>query len=239
VGELTLYVADDFGLLMPEQVRRVALHEIGHALGMPGHSPLSTDLMYRILGEDRRVDALSILDLNSFLSLYRLPNGSHYGRTSLGEIEPVGPAEPPSGAPELSLSPYVDARIGFAIRTPARWLRVETPNGFFAANGPFWDFDASLEIFVWPVPTIESYLQRFAPMFFADGWVQHFGWMVVNGRRALQVSFEEADGRSADFIVIELGDGRVMMVLSHCPREFREAWQPWFRASLSSLHLWD
>jgi len=239
VSELVLYIADRYGLLTPDQVRRAAMHEVGHALGMSGHSPLSTDLMFRILGEDRRMEALSIQDVNSFLSLYQLPSGSHYGRTSVQEPPPRPPPAPPSGPPQLSTGPHVDARIGFALNTPSRWIRAETPHGFFAASGPFWDYDASMELFVWPSATIEDFLERFGQAFFQAGWVRHRGWMVIHGNRSLRVALEEEDGRSAEFTIIELGDGRVMMLLAHCPTEYRAEWEPWFRAVLSSLQIWE
>jgi hypothetical protein len=37
VPEAVIYGADEFGLLTPAQVEAIALHEIGHALGMLGH----------------------------------------------------------------------------------------------------------------------------------------------------------------------------------------------------------
>jgi hypothetical protein len=239
VSELVLYIADRYGLLTPNQVQRAAMHEVGHALGMSGHSPLSTDLMFHILGEDRRVEVLSIQDVNSFLSLYRLPNGAHYGRTSLDEPSPPPSPAPPSGAPQLSAGPHVDARIGFTLSTPSGWLRVETPHGFFATGGPFWDYEASIEVFVWPSPTIESFVERFGPIFLQAGWVRHRGWMVVHGHRALRVVLDEEDGRAAEFTIIELGDGRVMMLLAHCPANYRAEWEPWFRAVLGTLQIWE
>lgn len=238
VSELVVYVADRFGLLTSRQVEGVAMHEIGHALGMRGHSSMASDLMYPVV-RDRIVEKLSAQDINSFVSLYRIPNGSHYGWVPKGDPAPPAPSGPPSGAPMLSIAPHVDARFGFALHTPADWIGVETQYGFFAANGPHWDHDASIEIVVRPDPTIEEFLGRFGATLFAGSWLRYRAPMVVNGRRALQIAVEDSQGRYAEeFILVELGDGRVMMILTQCPVTEAEAWQPWLRASLASLEIW-
>jgi hypothetical protein len=239
VPELTVYVADGFGLLTPDQVERVAMHEIGHALGMKGHSPFSTDFMFRILHDRRAVARLSDQDVNSFVSLYRLPNGAHYGYAAPGDPPTRPDPGPPGDDPELSVGPYVDARLGFEVRTPSGWMRAPDEHGLFASNGPIWDHDASFEIFVWPYSTIESYLDRFSRELFADTWRRYSAWMVVNGRRSLAVAVEDPAGRRAmDFIFVELGDGRVMVILTECPVEVADAWRPWFQAALASLEIW-
>ncbi len=139
----------------------------------------------------------------------------------------------------LSLGPHVDARFGYELKTPAGWRRAETARGVFAANGPIWDYDASLEVSVWPYPTIEAYLARYARTLFAETWLRERAPAVVNGRRALQVSVEDAEGRAEErFLFIELGDGRVMLILTSCPIPAAEAWRPWFRAALASLEIW-
>lgn len=159
VTEAIVYAADEFGMLTPAQVLAITMHEIGHVLGMMGHSPVPTDLMYRVLGERTARTGLSDADVNSFVTLYRLPNGSHYSLVPPdGQPPPPAPG-PPSGEPELSVAPYVDARFGFEVRTPAGWLRAESRHGLFSANGPIWDHDASLELSVWRYSTIESTLR--------------------------------------------------------------------------------
>ena len=239
VPEAILYVADEFGLLTPAQVEVVALHEIGHVLGMMGHSPVPTDLMYPALGQRSERDGLTPSDVNSFVSLYRLPNGTLYGNIPPGDSPPPPAPAPPSGPPELSLAPHVDARQGFEVRTPARWLRSADAHGLFSANGPIWDHDASFEIFVWPYPTIEAYLERFSPALFADTWRRYSGPIAVDGRRGLRIAVEDPSGRVAlDFSFVELGDGRVMVILAVCPVEQAEHWRPWFEAALGSLEIW-
>lgn len=239
VPETKLYAADEFGLLMPAQVQAIALHEIGHALGMLGHSPVPTDLMYRVLGERLSMHALSLSDVNSFVSLYRLPNGTHYGH-----VQPDGPGPrpelgPPSGGPKLSVAPHVDTRQGFEVHIPAGWLRVPDRHGLFAANGPIWDYDASFEIHVRRYETIEAYLDRFAKSLFAGTWRRYSAPLVVDGRRALEISVEDATGRvDLDFVFVELGDGRVMVILMRCPVEVATPWRPWFQATLASLEIW-
>jgi hypothetical protein len=240
VPELRIYVADRSGLLTPNQVEGVALHEIGHALGMLGHSPIESDWMYRVVRDQPRVARLSTADVNSFLNLYTLPNGTVYARVAPDGPAPRPPPAPPSGAPVLALAPHVDARHGFEIRPPMGWSRVETQHGFFSANGPVWDRDASFEIVIWPHPTIEGFLRRFGPELFAGTWRRARVPMVVNGRRALRIAVEDAEGRlDEQFTFVELGDGRILMILTQCPVEFRNQWAPWFQASLASLEIWS
>ena len=240
VPEALVYAADEFGLLTTAQVEAIALHEIGHALGMLGHSPIPTDLMYRVLGERVAARGLSEADVNSFVSLYRLPNGTHYGH-----VQPDGPAPrpdpgPPTGEAALSVAPHVDARIGFEIRTPAGWMRAAHARGLFSANGPIWDHDASIEVFVSPYPTIEAYLERFGPGLFERTWRRYSAPLVVAGRRALEIAVEDPSGRVAmDFFFVELGDGRVMVILATCPAHLEKPWRPWFQASLASLEIWS
>lgn len=238
VSELVVYVADGFGLLTARQVEGIALHEIGHALGMRGHSPIEGDLMYPVV-RDRITEHFSTQDIQSFLSLYRIPNGSHYGWVMRGVSPLRPPPAPPSGAPLLELAPHVNARFSFAIRIPAGWIGVETANGFFAANGPLWDHDASIEIFVSPYETIEAFEERYGRSLFRGIWLRHRAPMVVYGRRALRVSAEDPQGRFAeDYTLVELGDSRVMMILTQCPVAEQEAWAPWLNASLATLDLW-
>jgi hypothetical protein len=240
VPELTIYLADGFGLLTPDQVERVAMHEIGHALGMRGHSPFSTDFMFRILRDSTGVARLSVQDVNSFVSLYRLPNGAHYGNVDLGDPPAQPDPGPPGGEPVLSVAPYVDARLGFEMRTPFGWIRAADEHGLFASNGPLWDHDASIEIFVWPYPSIESYLERFSSELFAGTWRRHSAWITVKDRRSFAVAVEDPSGRLAmDFVFIELGDGRVMVILTECPVEVSVAWRSWFQSVVSSLEIWD
>jgi len=240
VPEAVLYAADEFGLLTDAQVEAIALHEIGHALGMLGHSPIPTDLMYRVLGERTVTGGFSDADVNSFVSLYRLPNGTHYGHVAPGGSSSPPVPGPPSGGVELSFAPHVDASQGFELRTPAGWLRAATPRGVFTANGPIWDHDASFEIFVWPYATIEEYLERFGARLFAGTWRRYTAPVVVAGHRALEVAVEDPSGELAlDFHFVELGDGRVMVLLAIVPVEFEKRWRPWFQAVLASLEIWS
>jgi hypothetical protein len=71
-AELRLAVNDSSGTPLPaEALRIVALHEAGHALGLP-HSAERTDLMY----PSASVPAPSERDLFSLRLLYDLPLGS-------------------------------------------------------------------------------------------------------------------------------------------------------------------
>ena len=240
VPELRVYIADDFGLLDPDQVEWIALHEIGHGLGMRGHSPLPADLMYRVVRDRIAVSGLSTQDLNSFLSLYRLPNGTVFKR-----LGPAGWALPPAlpspkGPPRLALAPHVDSRLGFEIRLPAGWTRIETPYGVVAMDGVTWDVpDATFQVNVMRYPTIDAYLQRYRAHYLSGGRLIGRSELVVGGRRALQLTLQNLERDFVEEITfVEAGDGRVIVIVADCGAESLETYRPWFRATLGSLDIW-
>jgi hypothetical protein len=238
VPELVLYLADEHGLLTPGQVERVALHEIGHALGMLGHSPMPDDMMFAAYRERSAVETLSESDVNSFVSLYRMPNGAHYGHVAPGRATPRLPPLPPSGTPELQVAPQVDTARGYSIQLPAGWLWADAARGLFAANGPIWDYDASLELSVWPYGDVESFLARYARWVFEGAWLRSRAPTALAGREGLRVEVEDAAGRNLrDIRLLPLGDGRLLMIVAQCPIAGEEAWAAWFEASLATLEL--
>ena len=59
----------------------------------------------------------------------------------------------------------------------------------------------------------------------------------VAGRAARRYRVEHPDGRSEGIVLVEGGDGRVVVVLWDCPSPARERFAPWFEASLATLEL--
>jgi len=240
VPELRVYLADEFGLLADDQVEWIALHEIGHALGMRGHSPIPADLMYEVLRDPVQVRELSSEDVNSFVSLYRLPNGTVFGRVPASGESPRSESGPPTGAPLLSLAPHVDARLGYRVAPPRGWVRVDTGRGVVAVDGVTWDYTASFQVMVSRHPTIESYLERYGDHYLLRGRLLAYAFVEVNGRRALRTLLETSGGSATERItLIESGDGRVVVVTADCPTRYYEAYAPWFDAALASLEIWD
>jgi hypothetical protein len=238
VPELDLFLADEFGLLSPDQVEWIALHEIGHALGMRGHSPIPADLMYEVARDRISVhEGLSPEDVNSFVSLYRLPEGTIFGRVAEVEAEPP-PVEP--GAPQLAMAPYVDARLGFEFHPPAGWTRVPTALGMAAVHGTTWDYVASFQIVVQRYATIEDYVERYGPYYRRRGRMSRPVELAVDGRRAVQVEIDLSDAPRFELVtLVEVGDGRLLVVTADCPSEVRAAYRPWFQAALASLEITD
>ena len=240
VPSLDLYLADEHGLLSPDMVRRLALHELGHALGMRGHSPSPGDLMYPRFDRALPRAGLSAQDVNSFLSLYSMPAGTQYSEVPVEAPPPKLAPAPPSGPPILALAPWVDARFGFELQLPAGWLRIEEPHGLLATNGPSWDYDASLRVLVWPAASLDDFLRRYQAELLAGTWFRARRPMVVFGRPAVEIEVEDETGSYAQrFRFAELPEGRVMVLICEAPIDYAEAWWPWFDAVIATLEVWS
>ncbi len=235
IPELRLYVADQHGLLLPDQVEKVALHEVGHALGMRGHSPIPSDLMYAVARDRITRDGLGLADVNSFLALYALPSGTVYA-----DLEAAPRARelgPPREAPTLDLAPHVDARLGFELQTPEGWVRIPTRYGVVAVDGVAWDYRASLQLNVHRFDTVDEYLARFGRA--------HLGWSAVveeaevelGERRARRYVLHTPRETREEFTLLESGDGRVLVAIGEAPADEYETYRPWFEKTLRSLEI--
>lgn len=244
VPEATLYLADGVGLLPPDLFEWVALHEIGHALGMRGHSPVPGDLMYEV-ARDRTVGVeshrigvpgLSAEDVNSFVSLYELPSGTVFAHAT-GEGAGARLASRP-GPPELAIGPYVDARLGFEFRPPRGWMRVPTAQGVVVLDGVTWEPSPSLQIVVHRYATIEAFLDRYGAYYLARGRMSRPESLSLAGLRALRVAIDDVEGLAFEEVtLIETGDGRILVATGECPPELAAEYLPWFRASLATLEV--
>jgi hypothetical protein len=234
VRELRVRVADQYGLLLPEQVERIALHELGHALGMRAHSPIPADLMYPVVRDRLPRGELGTEDVNSFLSLYSLPNGTVLRAAGA----PPRPAPPPHpGPPALELAPHVDARLGFEIQLPRGWTRLDTGLGLVAVDGTTWDYEASLQVIVREAGGVDAYLERYGEWHLGHGRIVEASASELAGHPARRFALESPDGAAEGLALIEAGAGRVVVVLWDCPQERAAAFRPWFEASLATLEL--
>jgi hypothetical protein len=174
--------------------------------------------------------------VNSFVSLYSLPNGAVY--RVLPEVPaPQPPAPLPEGPPEVELAPHVDARLGFEIQLPRGWTSLETAYGVIAVDGVTWDYEASFQVIVRGFATIDDYLERYHQAHLGRGRIAEARSDRIAGRAARRYRVEHADGRSEGIVLVEGGDGRVVIVLWDCPSPVRERFGPWFEASLATLEL--
>ncbi len=244
VSEARLYIADELGLLSPHLFEWVALHEIGHALGMRGHSPVPADLMYEVardrsFGIDSHrvgVPGLSSEDVNSFVSLYAIPNGTVFGRAAPEGVDRRLPPRP--GAPVLAMGPYVDARLGFEFRPPSGWVRVPTAQGVVVVDGVTWEPSPTLQIVVHRYATIEAFLDRYGAYFLSRGRMTPPESVMVAGRRAVRIAIDDVDGLAWEEVtLIEAGDGRIFVITGECPPALVGDYRPWFRASLETLEI--
>jgi predicted Zn-dependent protease len=244
VSEARLYLADEHGLLAPDLFEWVALHEIGHALGMRGHSPVPADLMYavardRSFGVDSHrvgVPGLSVEDVNSFVSLYEIPNGTIFGRVPVGGREQRLAARP--GAPVLSMGPYVDPKQGFEFRPPSGWMRVPTAQGVVVVDGVTWEASPSLQIVVHRYATLEAFLERYGAYFATRGRMTAAEPLEVAGRRAMRLEIEDLEGLAWEEVtLIEAGEGRIFVITGECPPELAGDYRPWFHAALATLEI--
>ena len=85
-----------------------------------------------------------------------------------------------------------------------------------------------------------QWLSGLGPQLFAGTWRRYSAPVVVAGHRALEVAAEDPSGQLAlGFHFVELGDGRVMVLLAISPVEVEKRWRPWFQAVLASLEIWS
>jgi Matrixin len=236
VSQVEVRVRDEFGLLLPDQVERIALHEIGHALGMRTHSPIPADLMYPVVRDRLPRGELGTEDVNSFVSLYQIPNGTVY-RVLPASPQPVPPPPLPTGPPQVELAPHVDARLGYEIQLPRGWTALDTGFGVVAVDGTTWDYEASFQVVVRRFASLDEYLDRYGSWHLGGGRILEARTDRVAGHRARRFGTERPDGRSEELVLIESGDGRVVVVIWDCPSEEREVFRPWFEASLATLEL--
>lgn len=240
VPRIQVYVADQFGLLPPDQVERNVLHEMGHALGMRGHSPIPADLMYEV-ARDRRVDRLSTEDVNSFRALYAIPNGTIYAVLPRGTAPPRPAAHAPTDPPTLVAQPWSDPNLGISMRVANGWRVVGAPRGIIAIDGLAWDYEASFQVIVRSYPTVADYVRRHGNSHLRGGQLLAQGAVLVAGRPAFHMTVSQpSTGGGAmleEHLFVETGDGRIVVVIEESPTELRDGFQPWFDAMLASLEI--
>ena len=232
-----VFIADRYGLLEPNQVGRVALHEIGHALGMRGHSPIPAHLMF---GETsgRPVDELSAADINSFRALYAIPNGTVYTRVPRGGHAPAARPSRATKMPALAPESIVEAALGFSLQVPKGWQVIREPQGLVAIDGVVWDYEASFSVTARGYQSVEGYLEEHRG--------RHIGRGVVQGQRTLQVSGLEAQAMRVyhprvrllqEQVFLATGDGRVLILVAEAPAAAMRAFVPSFDAMLESFEV--
>jgi len=185
---------------------------------MRGHSPIPADLMYEVARDRLPPEGLGVEDVNSFLSLYALPNGTVY--LDPAERDPVERRALPPDTPRLQIAPHVDTRLGFEVQVPEGWMRIATSYGVIAVNGTSWDYDASVQVIVRRFARLEEYLRLHGPA--------HVGRAEV---------LDRPRGTREDLVFLETGDGRVAIVIAECPAGLFAAYAPWFEAVLGSLEI--
>jgi predicted Zn-dependent protease len=230
----TLYVADDVGLLTPRQVRAVALHEIGHLLGISGqHSPLAGDVMFQI-AEDRRIPALSDHDKNTLAALYRVPPGAIYARLAERHEPPL--SEVRRGPPKLAV-PTEDERNGFSVRFPKDWQVIKTPHGWIAVDGVSWDYDASLQV-VAARGDAAAHLALLADQGAARGDDVRSETFELDGAPVVRLQTRGSE-RSEQTEVLPWRDGFSLIVLADARTRDIAFYQPWFQRVLFSIEPLD
>jgi hypothetical protein len=230
VDTITLFIVDPVGLLTPGQVKLLAMHEIGHALGASGqHSPLRGDLMFRI-ADDSRIQELSEHDANSFRALYRLAPGSVYAR--LDEQHPTPMVEARRGPPRLG--PEIDdPRFGVRLRFPRHWQVIRTPRGWIAVDGVSWDYDASVQV-IGVRGTPEALFDRYGAAYLAQGEFVTSDVLEVDDRRIPRIVIRRGYTTEVTSIV-EWGEGRLLLVVADSRSENFDLYRPWFQSVLLSL----
>ena len=234
--EVRVYVADEFGLLTPEQVETVVAHELGHALGARSHSPFPSDLMHEVARDRLGARRLSPQDVASFAVLYALPSGTVYARRRPGENPPRTADAAPAGPVRLSETPWDAPAQGFSLRLPEGWTVVPIDHGVAAVDGLAWDYDASLQVVAVPVAGIDAYLEQYGAAHLRKGPLVGRREIEIGGRRALRFAVEvEASDSIEEVTLVEAGGGRVLLAIAESPAREYDAYRPWLEEPLATL----
>ena len=229
VPEAELFVVDAHGLLTPNQVRVVALHEIGHILGASGqHSPLAGDVMYPI-ADDSRVEAISEHDRNTFRALYRLPPGSVYARLDEAHAEPL--SEIRRGPPRLG-ERHADERRDFSVSFPAGWQVIRARTGWVAVDGVSWDYDASVQV-VALRGRKDAFVEQHRRRLLMRGELESTDVIEIDGTPVTRL-VARGDGWAEQTAVQEWGDGWLLVMVADCAARDYSLYRPWFDLVLLS-----
>lgn len=225
-----LFIVDSVGLLTPGQVELIALHELGHVLGASGqHSPLAGDLMFRMT-DDRRVEALSAHDRNTFRELYQIPPGTVYARLAEAHGQPMLEAQ--QGPPRLDQS-VADPRFGFQVQFPVGWQRIRTSRGWIGVDGVSWDYDASMQVSAvrGRFPELAA---RQAYRAQARGELARIEHLELDGLPIARFVTDSGDV-TEEMVLIHWAEGWVILLLADCRSEHYPLYQNWFRRILLSV----
>lgn len=234
--EMRVYVADEFGLLTPEQVETVVAHEIGHALGARSHSPFPGDLLYEVARDRLGARRLSPQDVASFATLYALPSGTVYARRRRGEDPPRRVTAPALGPARLAAKAWEAPSQGFSLRLPEGWTVIPIDHGVAAVDGLAFDYEASLQVVEVPVAGIDAYLERYGAAHLRKGPLIGRSETTVDGRRALRFTVAaEASDTIEEVTLVEAGRGRVLLGIGEMPEPAYDAYRPWLAAALGTL----
>jgi len=98
--------------MAPDLAYRTALHEVGHALGLLGHSDQPSDIMFGFCLPEDTAGALSMRDINTLIALYTLERSeiAKHKRKAFAHSE--SPLDPESKAMILSNEAVVAAQDG-------------------------------------------------------------------------------------------------------------------------------
>jgi hypothetical protein len=233
VPELDLYIVDPVGLLSPNQVYGVALHEIGHVLGASyGHSPLRGDLMYHEFN-DGRVDVLSEHDLNTFRTLYGLPPGSIYAR--MGELHSEPLSEIRRRPPRLDRA-VRDERNDFVMSFPVGWQVMQVQRGWIGVDGLSWDNDASIQVMALR-GALEAFYERHRMLLEMQGELVESELLELDGQRVARLVSRRGGGIE-EHRFIEWREGWVLLMLADCAELDYPFYRGWFQLVFLSIdHL--
>ncbi len=238
--EVRLFIADEHGLLTTDQVERVALHEIGHAMGMRGHSPLPADLMFEAASDREPNLTFSIADVHSFRGLYALPNGTVYA--FIGRDDTRLPVSEAAGTVVARLDPVArrDRRSGITARFPEGWLVADGPRGLLAVDGTMWDYAASLQLIVEEGETPERHLARHRAAHVGNGFLRREHPVSSAGRPGVRLELESPGGdRIEQVTLIALTNERMLLMITDSLAARSEATAALFDAVLDSVRSGD